>query len=140
MSEGSMCDTIRVTGATLPDNNLYTTTKSLDTYTGGTLTTIANKWTELPSLVKSGLIVYAACATFGFMISTYNDGKEELIKRRSDRNKNPINDDWISVKSACKKHIFTNFINSIIFPYTIVSSIMPSIIMFLNPEPKPKLD
>jgi hypothetical protein len=108
------------------------------TYLGETITSVAETWNGLGNSVKIGLITYTVCTMFGFMLSTYNDGKEELVKRRNDRNAYNKKDDWISVKKACKQHVFKNFVDSIIFPFTIVSNIMPKIVLWLNPEDKIK--
>ncbi len=89
---------------------------------------------ELSDPKKYGLVVYSAFAIFGFLFATYNDGKEELLKRRADRQKLAKNGDWIGIKNACVGNMFWNFFESVIFPYTVASNIMPKVVLLLNPE------
>ncbi len=99
-----------------------------------TITQITKTWTELSKTKKIGLGVYALCAAFGFMFATYNDGRDELIKRRDCRDVYPKIKDWDGVKYACTSNIFTNLFESIVFPFTFASNIMPKIVIWLNPE------
>ncbi len=89
---------------------------------------------ELSDPKKISLAIYSACAVFGFLFATYNDGKQELVKRRVDRQKSPKTGDWIGIKNACVGNMFWNFFESVIFPYTVASNIMPKIVLLLNPE------
>ncbi len=89
---------------------------------------------ELSDPKKIGLAIYSTCAVLGFLFATYNDGKEELGKRRNDRQKMPKNGDWIGIKNACVGNMFWNFFESVIFPYTVASNIMPKVVLLLNPE------
>ncbi len=125
-------------------NRRYATTGSTDTTIiensvkngakVSTITQITKTWTELSRTKKIGCGIYALFATLGFMFATYNDGREELIKRRSRRDVCLKEKDWQYVKDACTNNIFTNIFESIVFPFTFASNIMPKIVMWLNPE------
>ncbi|MCZ6910747.1 MAG: hypothetical protein O7C56_07520 [Rickettsia endosymbiont of Ixodes persulcatus] len=105
---------------------------------------------------KIGLGAYGFCVTSSFLVATYNDGKDELLKSRTVHNKyinDPetrysykyINDpetryrlDWEAVRKGCSDKPFVNFWESVIFPFTLISNVMPRLVIALNPIPAEK--
>lgn len=99
--------------------------------------------------IKLIFIVYFLCIPVNFIIASYSDGKNALLKYRSSSeyvnnvvnndavNKDHIikynsNKEWSIVYEECSKNNYNNMISSLIFPYTVFSKIVPSLILALN--------
>jgi hypothetical protein len=78
---------------------------------------------------KIFLGVYGILATGGFAMSVHNDGREELLKHRSRTKKDMFDSDWDAVKYGCERDLGFNFFRSLFFPYTILSDMMPHIVL-----------
>lgn len=82
-------------------------------------------------------IGYMSIGLLHFAVLTYNDGKTALIMYRNDNTeKYDPNQEWLAVKFGCRKNLGENLFESFMFPYTIISNLLPSLIMLLNPPPK----
>ncbi len=71
----------------------------------------------------------------------YNNSVLYLNKYRNkeltSHEKTEIHDDWTAVKYGSQQNLFQNLWNSIIFPITIASNIIPYIVLLLNKQIKP---
>jgi len=79
------------------------------------------------------LSVYMAIILFGYIINSYNTGKYALFKHRANIKNFNSDSEWISVKREVSLRSWENFSNSVVFPYTMFSSIVPNVVIYFNP-------
>jgi len=90
-------------------------------------------------LGKTSKYVFGAYVAIGMATAafgTYNDGKAALLNFReteTDRNK-----DWIKVKEKCSVNLWGNALEGIVWPLTIFSKIVPSMVIRFNPPDNSK--
>lgn len=96
---------------------------------------LVERFSKLSPWARRSLMIYGALAAGGFTIATYNDGRTELM----DYYKNPSmygghKSEWDAAKKGCKKNVWSNFVQSVFFPYTAVSNVMPYIVIGTTPK------
>lgn len=113
--------------------------------------TVNGKWkifekinisTNLKKLSRTQRIfvgVYAASVVTNFMFSTYSDGKTELLKWRKNHStttnkQEKYLQEWSAVKKGCQEHWFGNLWDSLFFPCTLATNVVPLVIINLNKE------
>ncbi len=97
---------------------------------------------NLPKPVRWSTIAYISCL-FGYnVIGSYVDAKDYLNKYRSgelnkskNNEENEIKSEWDAVKYGAKYNTCNRLYESIIWPISIVESIIPTIVLTLNPKP-----
>lgn len=97
---------------------------------------------ELPKPIQYSSILYLSCL-FGYNIyGAYGDSKLYLDKFRARRLKDlripqydidKINTDWDAVTYGANDHFCERLWNSIIWPITTVTNIIPTLVLFLHP-------
>ncbi len=92
-----------------------------------------NKWSKTQKWTFYG---YSTFVTTFFLTSTYSDGKQNLIQYRSHSNKKQLsyNTEYDAVKHGCTDQMFRRFVNSVVFPWTVISNSMPMLVLALNKE------
>lgn len=93
-------------------------------------------------------MLYGAIGIVNFTVKTYSDGKGLLEEYRRDRLRLPpanmdkkwredrgIGDEFSACKYGCGMKITCNFLDSVFFPWTFISNIIPFVIMKLNKAP-----
>lgn len=95
---------------------------------------IVQKWSKLSNFHKSLIGLYVGLGTGTFLSGVYNDGKKELEEHRK-RTYVDKESEWEAVKKGCSNHIFYHFCSGMIFPYTVFSNMMPSVVLLLNKKP-----
>ncbi len=98
------------------------------------ITQIKKTWVNTSENKKICIISYFAGVTCCFISDVYTDGKRELTFRRNHRNSYSENEDFKAMKCACTNNIYHNLFDAIIFPYIVLSNLMPVIILTLNPK------
>jgi hypothetical protein len=84
--------------------------------------------------------IYAGIVTVTYVGYIYVDGRDALLAHRASWNYNhsgqPMdtryNNEYHAVVKGCKNNLLERFFQSVFFPYTIVASIMPKTIMYMN--------
>jgi hypothetical protein len=97
---------------------------------------IVETFSKISMKAKIALGIYAFCVSAGFFLQTYHDGRDSLVadrRKRTDKKKD-YEADWKATKEGCKRKPFINFMDSLIFPYTCVSNIMPKIVLYFNQD------
>ena len=74
--------------------------------------------------------IYSVLAIGDFWLSTYRDGKNEMISNRQDK-KSSLSD-LEAAKYGSKKNMISNFLKSTIFPVYFLSNFIPSLIVLFN--------
>lgn len=106
---------------------------------------IVETFSKMPMKLKIVLGMYSLCVSSGFFIQTYYDGRDNLIsdrKKRADKfstnptqvKKNDYEADWKATKEGCKSRPFLNFIDSLIFPYSWATNLIPKIVLYFNQD------
>ncbi len=95
--------------------------------------TLGEVYEAIPSSFKYIFVIYVVCAMISFLYAIYSDGKTGLYKYRTNANQfqTIYYDEYAAIKGNMNVH--HNFWESIIFPYTLFSNVMPFIIIWLNP-------
>ncbi len=96
--------------------------------------TLGDIYEATPSSFKYIFVIYAVCAMISFLYAIYSDGKTGLFKYRinADQFKTLYFDEYAAIKGNMNVH--RNFWESVIFPYTLFSNIMPFLIIWMNPK------
>lgn len=100
---------------------------------------------ELPSPVRTTTIVYISCLLNYNIFGTYVDSKIYLQKYRegklhelgiNGRQLDEIRNDWDAVKYGAKANALNRLWDSLVWPITSITNIVPAIVLVLNPRPK----
>lgn len=120
------------------------TTKVIEeSNTGGlkkiTETVYNMRWSTMSRNQKLGLGVFVSGGVGYNMFHTYNSGKEELFRHRSEMKNTRLGNkkyetEWDAVYAGCTKDSWTVFYKSLIWPVSIASQVVPSMVMWLNKE------
>jgi hypothetical protein len=127
-------------------SSTITVQKAVPTKDGGSVlekTRIVRSWNRMGRGKKIFIGCYLGVAGGRFMMETYDDGKKELIKHRDLLNNPPKyssgllhQNEWEAVKYGCSNNMGDNFFESLVFPWTIASNLMPGVVLWFNPEVK----
>ena len=101
---------------------------------------IKTYWNNMNPYIKKGIILYSIISIICYGIYNYQDGKRALLDIRNKTPNCSTSDEWKAIKNGINS--CNNFFSAILFPYSITSKIMPTIILGLNPKPKinPKIN
>lgn len=100
---------------------------------------------SLPSPVRTTTIVYTSCLLGYNIFGTYVDSKLYLNKYREgnlhelgvhSRQIDEIRNDWDAVKYGAKANALNRLWDSLIWPITSITNIVPAVVLVLNPNPK----
>lgn len=75
----------------------------------------------------SGVVTYQ-------LLSTYNAGKNALLYVRNENNNVTPTEEWRAVTVACKEGTCVRFWDSLVWPATIASHLLPKAVIALNPR------
>lgn len=101
---------------------------------------IVETFTKMSMKAKIALAIYSLCVSAGFFTQTYYDGRDNLIidrKKRTDKKADYEADyeaDWKATKEGCKRKPFINFMDSLVFPYSWATNIIPKIVLYFNQD------
>lgn len=99
---------------------------------------------QLPKPVRYTSIVYMAGIFTYNVVGSYYDSKDFLLKFRQNRlgdlglsesETRYITTDWDAVRIGAKWNAYGRLWNSIIWPISSISKIVPSVVLALNPPP-----
>jgi hypothetical protein len=112
-----------------------TTTGTRESIVNGfsVIETFKYQWENTDPAAKYATIVYLSLVTLTYFMTSYNRGKSALLLARRSK-KTSREELWPIVHKACTEKFFTDFFESVIFPYTIISKITPTIVFWLNRE------
>jgi len=100
---------------------------------------------SLPSPVRTSSIVYIYCLLGYNIFGTYVDSKIYLQKYREgnlhelgvqSRQIDTIRNDWDAVKYGAKANAINRLWDSLVWPITSITNVVPAIVLLLNPRPK----
>lgn len=119
-----------ITTKTSTDKNGYNITEILN---------VRQHWSTWSTSTKILVSIYGISAISYYFFGIYNDGKSSLLAfRQAQFNKtlsqSNFKNEFEAVKHGCSLHAWSRFWSSLIIPYTCISEIMPSIILFFNPK------
>ncbi len=102
---------------------------------------------SLPSPVRTTTVVYISCLLGYNIFGTYVDSKIYLRKYREGRlrdldlngiNEDKFKNDWEVVKFGASVNTLPRLWDSLVWPITSITNIVPAIVLLLNPPPKAK--
>lgn len=108
------------------------------------VTRITETWGNVSPVFKWSLYGYVAGGMSTNLYMSYNGGKLALEQYR---NMNPgeisykfknVTSDWEAVYVGCKENSWNKFWNSVVWPAHIAESVMPSVVLWLNPQSNQK--
>ena len=88
---------------------------------------------------KAVVALWIVCSVTSFCTAVYGDGRRALSAYRSAHEKLDYSAEWETVSNACKSNTHKHFWDATILPYTIVSNVLPFVILRLNPPPAGKI-
>lgn len=98
---------------------------------------------QLPAPIKWTSIAYVCTSLIYTCIGSYLDSKEYLMKFRNNElyhfdsfNRETIKSEWDAVKYGAQLKFWRRFFHSLIWPYSLVSNIIPGLVLYLNPIDK----
>jgi hypothetical protein len=89
-------------------------------------------FSRLSSAQKQALGLYFAGAVLFNVSQTFNNGQESLVQHRTHKDRSKFASDWEAVYAGCQKDGFSIFWRSLIWPVSIASQVVPSLVLFLN--------
>lgn len=94
----------------------------------------------LPTPIKTTSIIYVGCLLGYNIFGTYVDSKIYLKKYRTKslnyyESKN-VNNEWDAVKYGASINALNRLWDSLIWPVTCITNIVPAVVLMLNPPPK----
>jgi hypothetical protein len=95
-------------------------------------TEIKTYWENVNSYTKRGLLLYSFISIILFGTYNYRDGKNALMKIRTEKPQCTVSEEITAVKNGFNP--VCNFFQSLFFPYSLGSRIVPSIIIYMNPK------
>lgn len=95
-------------------------------------TEIKTYWGNVNPYAKRGLFLYCFISIILFGTYNYRDGKNALVKIRATKPQCIVSEEITAVKNGIDS--FSNFFQSLIFPYSLGSRLIPSIIIYMNPK------
>ena len=93
---------------------------------------ITSTWNKMSKTGKILLACYASAIITSFSTSTYNDGKESLMKLRLANPNSTTKEEWIAVKKGCNENTFENAWVATILPISCFTKMFPALVMWMN--------
>ena len=106
------------------------------TYLKETITTLKNSWSHTSPLKKKIVYGYLLGSIVDNGYGSYQSGRNALEEFRNDPTKYPdrrVKTDWQAAYYGCSSEICSRFFESLVWPISIASRVMPSMIIWLNP-------
>jgi len=97
-----------------------------------TVTKIVQNFKHLSPRTKIFFGVYAGLVFAHNTFTNYNIGKIALLDYRNDNGR--TKSEFETVKDAVCEGSFSRLLSSFVFPYTLVSDVMPGVVLYLNPK------
>lgn len=102
-------------------------------------TRIVKTWDRLSIRTRACIASYLTVLFGHYSYLIYEDGKTRLINyRNTSKTHNDISglySEWDAVKLGCNTRPGLRFVESLVFPYTVVTNLMPRMVLWLNPAP-----
>lgn len=104
--------------------------------------TIANT----PPIVRRMGMIYLAGALCFNLLGSYVDAKEYLLNFRTGnmshfpKNPTTIHNEWEAVKYGASVNMYPRLFDSMVFPFTAASYVVPSLVLYMNAPPPPSSD
>jgi hypothetical protein len=77
---------------------------------------------------------YVSCSLIYTLAESYKNAKKYLLIYRNQDGKLNFKSEWDAVIYGANIDFYYNFFNSLIWPYNIITQIVPRIVLFLNPK------
>ena len=90
-------------------------------------------FTDVSPTTKLCILVYLIGLLLNNCYSIYNEGVKVLIKYRENHHLT-TDSEWDVIRIACLNCAIWYFLESLIWPVTLISHIMPSVILYMNPQ------
>ena len=91
---------------------------------------------ELPRPIKWSSMVYITCGISYNIVGTYIDSKVYLQKYRNGIEcHSSVTNDWEATKFGANENSFGRLWDSIVWPINVITNVVPSIVLTLNPHP-----
>lgn len=87
---------------------------------------------NVPQPLKLSTIIYITSSIFYTGYMSYNDGVKELRLYNESKVSSPYLNELDAIKNGCSKNSFDHFIKGITFPYSIISEVIPYVILKIN--------
>ena len=96
------------------------------------------RYSRLSSAQRKALWGYFGGAGLYNGAQTFNNGQQALVQHREQNkasaSRSPFATDWEAAYEGCRKDSFAVFWRSLIWPLSIASQVMPSLVLLLNKE------
>lgn len=98
--------------------------------------TLFIKFQSLPSPIRYGSYVYVGSLIVYNIGATYIDSTNFLKKYRNGEvsTYNNIKNDWEAVKYGASENFWSRLVDSIVWPVSLCSNIIPYIVLSMNPK------
>ncbi len=96
------------------------------------ITQIKTYWRNMNPYTKRGLILYSFISIICFGTYNYQDGKQSLLTFRKFKSNCTPAEEIKAITNGINS--CSNFFSALFFPYSIVSKIIPNIIVLINPK------
>jgi len=94
-------------------------------------TIIVETWNNLNPKVKFSLGAYVCISIMSYCFMSYHDSKDALYTYKTSKDVTPIGK-WNAVKFGASKNMYENMVSSFLLPYTVISKIIPSLVLYFN--------
>jgi hypothetical protein len=86
---------------------------------------------------RNCVAAYIVLVVLSYSMMAFNSGKRGLVGYKNECVEHGVaisyDDAWVAAKDGISESSWANFLESIVCPYTLVSSIMPYVVMYFNP-------
>lgn len=113
-------------------------------FKNGTWRSVVKVVRELPQPMKWGLVGYGVCFVGTYAAAQYREGQRALLQERANHPCDRTIDEnarrhgeYSAVVRALRASSFNNWWDAAFWPFTVVSKVMPTVIMALNKPPPP---
>lgn len=103
---------------------------------GTTFRVITTKFSKMSRTSRMVACGYLGFGIINYASLSYQDGKQGLLSHRLRMKTNPPKDapsEWEAIRDGCNSKRWENFVSSVVFPWTMISSVMPVLVRRLNP-------
>jgi hypothetical protein len=91
---------------------------------------------ELPPKIKWSSMLYITSGISYNIFGTYVDSKVYLQKYRNGANcHSSVTNEWEATKFGANENAFERLLDSIVWPFNVITNVVSSIVLTLNPPP-----
>jgi hypothetical protein len=90
------------------------------------------RFSRLSLAQKQALGLYTTGAVVFNISQTFNNGQEALTQHRTQKGRSQYATDWEAAYAGCRKDSFSIFWRSLLWPVSIASQVVPSLVLFMN--------